>query len=327
MTAVRDAARSNRILRVAVALSLLVHLVLGLLFFVTYDELSRLLHLDRPHPRPKPPPDEIVTISQAIRFDKRPKPVAARPPAHAAPRPPARPRPQTVPLPQAVAEAPRQVVVRQPVYHAPSLLRHELAKPVPRATTQPAITRKAQQVTQTPTAPPHTPAPEKQIASVQHSAAAAQAAAPSRGSKLSDAQLAQIQNDLARTIAQARSRADPLRNVRPEPPAAPKEYRMQMHGVFGNLHRGQGQYYPVRGWRANGLDWYYVSYEFTYADGTYETGSVPWPIHFSPAGDPFVHGYTDVQLPPPPPGFVPPGTLGKALRPFFPNLVFSDTDN
>jgi hypothetical protein len=326
MTASRDVGRSNRILRVAVALSLLVHVVLGLLFFVSYDELSRLLHLDRRHAQVKPPPDEIVTISSAIRIEKRPKPVPAQRPAHSQPRSRAEPRPRSVPRPQAVAAVPRAVAVPQPVYRAPSLLRHELAKALPIATSEPAITRRARTVTPTPTAPPRTPAPLKQTAALERPATAG-AAAPSRSSKLSSEQLAQIQNDLAKTIAQARSHADPLRNVKPEPPAAPKEYRLQMHGVFGSLHRGEGQYYPIRGWHSGGLDWYYVSYEFTYADGKYETGSVPWPIHFTPAGDPFVNGYTNVQLPGPPPGFTPPGTLGKALRPFFPNLVFSDSDD
>ncbi len=95
---------------------------------------------------------------------------------------------------------------------------------------------------------------------------------------------------MAKTIAQARSQADPLRNVKPEPPAAPKSYRMQMQGMFGPLRRGEGYYYPIKGWHAGGLDWYYVSYEFTWDNGVYETGSVPWPIHFTPAEDPFVNG-------------------------------------
>jgi cell division protein FtsN len=326
MSAASEAGRSNQILRVAIAVSLLVHLVLGLLFVLTEHELDRLLHVDRPHARPTPPSDEIVTISSALHIEKRAKPVPVRASARsAARRPPAEQQARTASAAQQVAVAPRSVAAPFSE-RAPSRLPHELASETNASTSQPAITRKARTVSQTPTAPPQTPAPEKAVARVEHPAAAARPAAASRSSRLSDAQLAKIEHDLAKTIAQSRAQADPLR-VKPEAPAAPKSYRLQMHGVFGNLHRGQGQYYPVRGWHAGGVDWYYVSYEFTYADGTYETGNVPWPIHFTPGSDPFVNGLTNVQLPGPPPGFVPSGTLGKALRAYFPNLVFSNSDN
>jgi len=314
MSAASEAGRSSRILRVAIAVSLLVHLVLGLLFLLTYDELSRLLHVDRPRVHPTPPSDEIVTISSSLHIEKRAKPVPVR--ASAAARPPAEPRPRTVPVARPVAAALQTVVIRRPADPAQSRLRHELAKASALATSQAAVTRIGQTVTQAPAGLPR----EKAVASVARPAS-------SHTSTLSDARLAQIEHDFAKTIAQARAQTDPLRNVKPDPPAAPKSYHLQMHGVFGVLHRGQGQYYPIRGWHAGGLDWYFVSYEFTYADGTYETGNVPWPIHFSPGGDPFVNGLTNVQLPGPPPGFVPAGTLGKALRAYFPNLVFSNSDN
>jgi hypothetical protein len=308
MSAASEAGRSNRILRVAIAASLLVHLVLGLLFVLTEHELDRLLHVDRPHVRPTPPSDEIVTISSALHIEKRAKPVPVQASARSAARRPQTARhARTAPAPQQVAAVPRAAVAA-PSGRAASRLRHELASETNAAT-----------------APPQT-SPEKTVARVERPAAAARPAPASRSNKLSDAQLAKIEHDLAKTIAQSRAQADPLR-VKPEAPAAPKSYRLQMHGVFGNLHRGQGQYYPVRGWHADGVDWYYVSYEFTYADGTYETGNVPWPIHFTPGSDPFVNGLTNVQLPGPPPGFVPPGTLGKALRAYFPSLVFSNSDN
>jgi hypothetical protein len=326
MSAASEAGRSNQILRVAIAASLLVHVVLGLIFVLTEHELARLLHVDRPHVRATPPSDEIVTISSALHIEKRARPIPVQASARSAAR-----RPHTAqhrraaPVSQQVAVAP-QAAAEPYAQRAPSQLRHELASETNATTSQPAITRKARTRTPTPTAPPQAPSPEKAVARVERAAAAARPARASHSNKLSDAQLAQIEHDLAKTIAQSRAQTDPLR-VKPEPPAAPKSYRLQMHGVFGNLHRGQGQYYPIRGWHAGGLDWYYVSYEFTYADGTYETGNVPWPIHFSPGGDPFVNGYTNIQLPPPPPGFVPSGTLGKALRAYFPNLVFSNSNN
>jgi hypothetical protein len=145
--------------------------------------------------------------------------------------------------------------------------------------------------------------------------------------QLSQQQLAAFERDFAKTIAQSRSAVNPLK-VDPNPAAAPKRYRIQLAGLFGRLRHGEGIYYPIKGWRSDGLDYYYVNYEFVWADGTYERGSVPWPIHFAPSVDPFVSADIGMlqrtPLPPPPPGFVPPGDLGKALRPYFPSLQFEE---
>jgi hypothetical protein len=317
--------RSNRILRLAVVLSLLVHAALVLIFLISSAELSRLFHVD---PRPalrKIPPDEIVTISMSRHVDKRAVPVPEPPSAQVAIRHlPARPSAAAA-APQEVATVPHPVVVHQRVDREPSLARHEISKESQDAPSDPALRRKAERVTQKPLA-------EKVVATVEHPAgAAANAQAPSRSNTLSSTQIAQIESDLAKTISQSRARVNPLRNVKPETPAAPKVYRIQMQGVFGALHRGEGYYYPIKAWRAAGLDWYYVSYDFTWADGTYESGSVPWAIHFTPATDPFATNdpsrLRHTPLPPPPAGFMPPGTLGKALRSYFPNLTFSDSDN
>ena len=116
--------------------------------------------------------------------------------------------------------------------------------------------------------------------------------------------------------------------VSKDPAAAPKRYQLQLRGKLGHLHRGEGIYYPIRGWRAGSLDYYYVAYEYTYPDGRIESGNVPWPIHFAPDIDPFVSAdpalLERTRLPAPPPGFVPPGDLGKALRAYFPAMQFED---
>ena len=115
------------------------------------------------------------------------------------------------------------------------------------------------------------------------------------------------------------------------PEQVPAKYRLSMRGKNAKLKRGQGIYFPTRGWRENGLDYYEVSYEFVYPSGVDEKGAVPWPIHFDPASDPFFspdfEALRNTPLPSPPPGFVPPGDLGKALRAYFPNLHFEDQDN
>jgi hypothetical protein len=120
-------------------------------------------------------------------------------------------------------------------------------------------------------------------------------------------------------------------NASRDPARVPEKYRLSMEGKRAKLKRGQGIYFPTRGWRENGLDFYDVSYEFVYPNGDDEKGQVPWPIHFDPATDPFFSPDFDAlartPMPGPPAGYTPPGDLGKALRAYFPNLHFEDSDN
>jgi hypothetical protein len=122
------------------------------------------------------------------------------------------------------------------------------------------------------------------------------------------------------------SKADPR-----DPARVPDRIRLAMDGLRAKLKRGQGIYYPIRGWRQDGLDYYDAAYEFIYPDGSDERGTVPWPIHFPPDADPFFSAdplaLSKTPLPGPPAGYVPPGDLGKALRAYFPSLHFEDSDN
>lgn len=323
MITTQTRADGNRAFRIALVASLLVHVLLAVLAVLANDGLRRIATKDLAH-RVRRPPDEVITISSALHLEKHARPVPVPPRRRAArPAPPGRavlPVARPARRPQRALEPPPAVALAKPAYQAPSLLRHELAKLAPHAATQPERSQKA--TTVRPRARP------QQLAAVEHTrgndpnrALAAQAA-------LSQERLAQIERDLAKAIAQTRTQVDPIRNVPREPPAAPKHYRIQLQGKFGNLRRGEGTYSPIKSWRENGLDYYYVSYEFTYPDGTYETGSVPWPIHFNPSADPFVREdiglLAHTPLPAPPPDYVPPGTLGKALRSYFPSLRFSD---
>jgi len=296
----------NRGLRIALVASLVVHVVLAILLLLANDGLRRIVV---PHDRPfvRKPVDEIVTISSALRIEKRARPAPAT-----------RPRPVVAlrrpPAPKAVAHPPRPEVAL-PAYRHPPAARHELVKPVVRAPAAPPRTQRA------------TSPPGRDVATLQRTPATHPV--PPAHAAFSQARLAQIERDLAQTIVQARTRVDPVRMTSHKPPAAPKHYRVQMQGRFGTLRHGEGTYSPIKAWRANGLDYYYVSYEFVYADGTYESGSVPWPIHFSPGADPFASDDTRLlghtPLPAPPAGYLPLGTLGKALRSYFPNLRFADS--
>ena len=133
-----------------------------------------------------------------------------------------------------------------------------------------------------------------------------------------------------RPLAQLAARSAPAAAAINNPAQVPQKYRLSMQGKNAKLRRGQGIYFPTRGWREDGLDYYEVSYEFVYPNGDDEKGVVPWPIHFDPASDPFFspdfEALSKTPMPSPPPGFVPPGDLGKALRAYFPNLHFEDQD-
>ncbi len=317
--------RGQRILRVTIILSLLLHVILFLTAFWALGVAAKLF--PAPHFKPEKDKDEIVTISSALRIQKKAVPVRARP---VRPPPPRPPQPRSVP---------RQALIPHPLQQPkaelppPSRALHELAKQAPSARPNPPKTVHEQVVSDEPSAPPrtpppHTPPPEKRVARTENLPPSVPQKS-SNAARFSQEQLAQIDRDLSRTIAQARSANDPLR-VSNQIPAAPKHYRIQMRGVFGPLRSGQGLYYPLqRGWRQGGYDYYYVVYEFTYPDGTYETGGVPWPIRFLPSEDPFANPLVgeraNTPLPGPPPGYVPPPNLGKALRGFFPGMAFTDS--
>jgi hypothetical protein len=307
--------RGDRVLRIALVLSLVIHLIGGMLGFWTLFDAAKLF----PALKTKPKDKEIVTISSAITIDRKAKPVPAARPAQ----PKTHPVPPVRPAPERVASVPEQPALKQiEQLPAPSLQRHELAKTVPKAPAEPEKTVHAKTITDEPSAPPRTPAPVKHEATI---ARTSPQSPPQRPSHFSPEELAKIDQDLATTIAQARAANDPLRTPQHVIPAGPKHYRVQMQGQFGAMQNAQGYYAPLSGWRDGGYDWYYVKYWCTYPDGTYETGPVPWPIRFARSEDPFVHPtLTEVPLPGPPPGYVPPANMGKALRFFFPNTKFPD---
>jgi hypothetical protein len=304
----RDELRSRRVFRAAVALSLAVHLI-GFLFYGFASQ--RLAHVRLPFAKPTPPPDTIVTISNAVTIEKRAKPQPEPRPHHGAT---AAMRPSAA-APQRMAVVPRPVVEPrppQPKTVPPARALHELSKSVAGAPPNPPRTV----VASAPPKPLETPvraAEPHQVALAQRPAQA------SRPSQLSQARIAHMNEAFDKTLAELRRESDPL-NVRPEPPAATKQYRVQMIGVDGDLRNGQGYYYPIRSWKADGYDYYYVSYSFTWSDGKFETGGVPWPIRFRPRDDPFTHpedpASAKVPLAPPLPGWrLPPGEkVGKAIE-------------
>jgi hypothetical protein len=307
ITTAEEPRNGSRVIRIAIGGSVLVHAVFVVLVLLAGSQLGHLLARITPQTVPtRPPQDEIITISSAARIAPKANPVRPAPPQRVVQsRPPPRP-------PQRVAV--QSQTITQPTYQPPPGLKHELSRQDLHAPRQPSKSATAspqpRQIAYRPPAPNSLP--------------------QRKSPQLTREQIARMDQEFAKTIAQTRSLVNPLR-VNPDPAAAPKRYRIQLAGVLGHLHHGQGIYYPIKGWRSGGFDYYYVAYEFTYPDGTLETGNVPWPIHFAPNDDPFVSPDVGMlqrtPLPPPPAGFVPPGDLGKALRYYFPNMQFEEKDN
>ncbi|MBD5657505.1 MAG: hypothetical protein IAI50_20345 [Candidatus Eremiobacteraeota bacterium] len=276
----------GRILRVALVGSLLAHLILGILFIAASDEARRFLtRFDLRHPIKKPD-DETVATSTVLRLDKRPTPSTGG----GKPKPVAeqvvRPRPQVRPAPQAVAQVRHPVTVPKPVYQPPALLKHELAKIAPRASSEPLKTTTAKKPSETPTAKP-VPEEPKQVASIQRPSRVTQPERPSRASRLSQAQIAKIEHDLAKTIAQARSQAGPLSDThRRTTAASTRRYAMDFSGVGKDLRHAQGLCHPIKSWQAGGWNYYYDSCEVQEPDGSTNEKALPWPVRYRPQADP-----------------------------------------
>lgn len=121
-----------------------------------------------------------------------------------------------------------------------------------------------------------------------------------------------------KTIAQARAANDPVAgaatsNVTPE---APKRYAMNVNGSFGTPVP-EGVLYPLKRWIQGQYVYYYVRYLAEYADGTTESGIVPWPIRFPASNDPFAHDRHHMPLPGPMPDYV--ASAGVQMQPLVKN--------
>jgi hypothetical protein len=234
--------RIDRRTRVAVAGSLLVHLVAAFLFALLFPFLAPL----QPHP---PPPAEVVT--ERLELEKKPPPPVPTP----------KPVPIRVEAPAASTVAPQPVVTTRPetrVVPRP----HELAKAVPVA--------------------PHTE-PHRHLIPVK----VAPPAAVEKGKPhLSDEQIAKITSDLGDSIREDRSGIDPLKVPPAEATPSVKHYGHD----FSALALGSGAHGlcdPVQSWKADGWNYYYVSCNVQFDDGTFQRQGVPWPIRFAANADPF----------------------------------------
>jgi hypothetical protein len=125
----------------------------------------------------------------------------------------------------------------------------------------------------------------------------------------------QQQQMFERTIARLREQNNPVisaarTTVKPQ---APKRFSFDFSGSVGTAPTAEGILTPERSWRDGQYDYYYVRYWVQYADGSTETGIVPWPLRYRPADDPFRLGLEHFPLPGPMPDYILPA--GTNLHP------------
>jgi outer membrane biosynthesis protein TonB len=316
--------RSNRIVRWGLLVSLILHILLAMLYFAVQPWLLRALHRPvAPLPRSR---EEIVTISNARKIERHDRVRVQT--GHPAP-PPHRQVVATVrkPLTQAappvapVVPRPRPVVT--PVPQPPTKRVHEIVKRVAQATPEPPKTVKEKTVTEVASAPPATPipkrdepsaAPEKQVALGE---TPRQAQRPPR--QFSPEQLQKINDDLAKSIAQDRAENNPLNTRTYQTPAATtRHFAFQLSGVDGRMRVPQGLCSPIKSWVADGWDYYYVSCNVAFSDGTSDIEAVPWPVRFAPKEDYFRYDVrpvsTDLALPLPGWTLSPGIVVGEGVR-------------
>ena len=291
----RDDRRDRRLLPATLIASFLVHLlgiaVWGWLAFAVAPAVAKLL------PRPSPTP-EIVALSDAITIEKRTVPREARR---------SQPRPQRA-QPRRTAQLP---AVETPV--VPTLAPVPTLQPTAQPTAEPTYRAVAATIHHAPPAPSAEPRPT-QVPTT---------APVGKSGGFSAQQMAALDAQFSRTIAQAQ-RA--LTNVPPprRPPArAPDQLRHQavMAGTPEQFLSAQGECVSVQaGVRGPVID-RYLRCVITYSDGYFEEVSFPWAFRFTRRNDPFddVGTYRHFPMQAPPPSFVLPHpfALSRAICSFY----------
>jgi hypothetical protein len=299
-----DSRSSRRLIPAALLASLIVHLALaGVWGYFTYrvvPAIARIL------PRPTPTP-EIVALSDAITIEKRTVPREA----HRAPR--TRPVRQQ---PRRVAEAPVQRTL--PDLSVPTLPPIPTAAPTARPTTEPT------------TEPTYRP----ERGTIHHARAVpteeprprdVPTAAPKNG--FSQQQIAALDAQFSRTIAQAQHALTDVPPQRRPPARAPDQIRYEaiMAGTPEQFLSAQGDCTSIiqEGHTAT-ISYYYFRCTIRYSDGYFEDVSFLWPHVFPRGRDPvdlYRRGEVRMVFPMqgPPPGFVLPPhfALSRAVCSFY----------
>ena len=276
----RDDRSGRRLIPIALILSFLVHLV-GVGAWLLFGErvapvFAKLL------PRPTP---EIVALSDAITIERRTVPRESQ-------RVPRRqPRPQQRPQRLAQQPAPQRP-------HLPTLPPAVIpsSRPTLVPTSEPTYRPERAQIHHPRAEPTHEPAPE--APQPRESAAPAPASKPA----LSQQQIAALDAQFSKTIAQAQHAfAVPPQAHRPA--TTMKHYQQVMAGSRGDLTTAQGQCRATQTWYRGNTVWHYQDCDFVYSDGFSEHVLIPWPQGFPRNDDPAEHPYRHYFVQDPPAGW------------------------
>jgi hypothetical protein len=296
----RDDRRGRPLLIAALIFSLLVHLG-GFLAWGYFGHhiapaIAKLL------PRPKPTP-EIVALSDAITIEKR-----------SVPRPVRRSRPLPKPRPRMRAAQPRP----REVARMPELQRMPVPTLAPVPTTAPTAAPVYHVRQGTIHHPRAVPTP------VQVAREVPRPAPPSSKSAFSPQQMAALDAQFSRTIAQAQRALTDVPPQRRPPARSPDalRYEQVMAGTPEQFLSAQGECVSIQSDRRGPFVDRYLRCVITYSDRYFEQVSFPWAFRFTRRNDPFQYddgSYHPFPMQAPPDGFVlgHPFALSRAICSFY----------
>ncbi len=275
----RDDRSGRRLVIIALLLSFLVHLVGGGAWLLLSQRLAPIVAKLLPRPTP-----EIVALSDSITIERRTVPHESH---RARPR---QRRPQPRPKRVAVAPAPqRPELPTLPPVAVPT------SRPTVVPTTEPTYRPEPAQIHHPRAQPTLEPTPEPTSREVS-------TPKPASGSAYSPQQIAALDAQFSKTIAQAQHAL----SVAPQTHHAAttmKHYQQVMAGSRGDLTNAQGQCIAAQTWYRGNTVWHYEDCDFVYSDGFSEHVLIPWPQHFNRNDDPVDHPYRRYTVQDPPVGW------------------------
>lgn len=296
--------RSYRLFEIAIVISFILHFLLGGVALyqhtTTGSLLERLLKKEKKE-------EKLAALSTVITIEKRVVPRTAPPEPPQPQAAPVEPKPKIQPR---VASAP-QPVTKETIVPIPRSAPQELSKIVPRA---------------------------KEHVAVNKPQVVARIAVPKTNpNKLTQADLDAMNARFAQTIDAARAANDPTHVNATAPPATMKRAHLDITGVNELLSHGEGYLIPqaVTPMMVNGDSHgacYYVNFQVSFSDGSFDEGPVYWPICYTRRNDPFRNNFQHFPLPGPPIGWTPSPSewpvIGahRVLRAYFPER-FPDANN
>ena len=287
----------RRLLVTALVVSLLVHVAGGAVWGFFGQRIAPAVA--KLFPRPSPTP-ELVALSDAITIEKRSVP---RPSRAARPMRPRRPQPRRI------AQVP--ALRMMPV---PTLAPVPTSAPTTEPTTAPSYRPERATI--------HHPRPEPTLPPRPHEAPTV--APPASKSAFSPQQMAALDAQFSRTIAQAQHALTDVPPQRRPPARNPEQRRYDavMAGTPEQFLSAQGECVSIQASaRAAYVD-RYLRCVITYSDGYFEQVSFPWAFRFSRRNDPFQYedgSYHPFPMQPPPDGFALPHpfALSRAICSFY----------